>query len=99
MPIQGMDKGDCIDKTTHGIVSISDIDISMNFIKTQIEQGSSTKPICLKLWGTIYSTSMYCAMAADNTRRDAANQDSYAGKVGHSYDRHVNYLLLYYSIP
>ena len=26
MPIQGMDKGDCIDKTTHGIVSISDID-------------------------------------------------------------------------
>jgi hypothetical protein len=34
--------------------------------------------------GTIYSTSMYCAMAADKTRRDSANPDSDAGIVGHS---------------
>jgi hypothetical protein len=27
---------------------------------------------------------MYSAMAADKRRRDAANQDSYAGIVGHS---------------
>jgi hypothetical protein len=27
---------------------------------------------------------MYCAVAADKTRRDAVNQDSYAGIVGHS---------------
>jgi hypothetical protein len=27
---------------------------------------------------------MYCAVAADKTRRDAANPDSYAGIVGHS---------------
>ena len=27
---------------------------------------------------------MYCAMAADKTRRDAANQDGYADIVGHS---------------
>ena len=35
-------------------------------------------------WGTIYNTSMYCAMGVDKTRRDVANQDSYAGIVGHS---------------
>ena len=29
---------------------------------------------------------MYCPMGADNTRRDAANQDSYAGIVGHLKD-------------
>jgi hypothetical protein len=34
--------------------------------------------------GTIYGTSMYCAMAAGKTRRDAANQDSYAGIEGRS---------------
>jgi hypothetical protein len=27
---------------------------------------------------------MYCTMAADKTRRDATNQDNYAGIVGHS---------------
>jgi hypothetical protein len=27
---------------------------------------------------------MYCAMGVDKTRRDAANQDSYTGIVGHS---------------
>ena len=34
--------------------------------------------------GTIYNTSMYSAILSDKTRRDAANQDSYAGIVGHS---------------
>jgi hypothetical protein len=29
---------------------------------------------------------MYSAMVSDKTRRDAANQDSYAGIVGHLKD-------------
>jgi hypothetical protein len=58
--------------------------LNLNFIKSQIEQGSSTKPINLKLSGAIYSTSMYCAILSDNTRRDTANADSDAGIVGHS---------------
>jgi hypothetical protein len=35
--------------------------------------------------GTIYSTSVYCAMAADKTRRDTTNVHI-AGVVGHLED-------------
>jgi hypothetical protein len=37
--------------------------------------------------GTIYNTSMYCAMDVDKTIRDAANQDSDAGISGHLIDK------------